>query len=143
MIVAGGRFTEEDARWVVDALLLKRDPDSVAAAAAIEVALQSGVDGAELTPRGEAAVGSVVAEAWRAHTHNHDHVLIGGVSVDQQDAQTLIGQLTREGATHEALVAAGAIDDAIAEKFFSADSATPAIRRSSACSSSALTDSAN
>lgn len=123
MTVAGARLTEEDARWVVEALLLNRDEDSLAAAVAIHAALESGADEADLTDRGDAAVAAVLEEAWRARNLDEAqaHLLVEGVVISDQDARILIDLLTRQGGTNEDLWAARAIEYALAEKLPSAD----------------------
>jgi hypothetical protein len=123
MIVAGGRFTNEDSKWVVEALLLKPDPESLAAAIAIDVALQHGATEVELTPAGEAAVAAVLEEPWRIRDQDtgERRLLVHGVVISDRDAHTLISLLSAEGAADEEMVAAQAIDYAIAEKLPSAD----------------------
>ena len=120
MTLAGGRFTEDDARWIVEALLLKRDAESLAAAAAIQVALEAGADEADLTERGNTAVAAVLEEAWRARNIDEAHLLVDGVVISGGDALILIDLLTQSG-TREDLFAARAIEYARAEKHPSVD----------------------
>jgi hypothetical protein len=121
MTLAGARFTEEDARWVVEALLLKRDADSLTAAVAIQAALESGAEEAALTPREDDAVAAVVEEAWRARDVDETHLLVNGVLISDLDARMLMDLLTQQSGTKEELLAAGAIEYALAEKLPSAD----------------------
>lgn len=120
MKLAGGRFSEDDVRWIVEALSLKRDASSVAAAAAIQVALESGVDDPDLTESGNSAVAAVLEEAWRARVMDESHLLVDGVAISGGDAVILIDLLTQHG-TKADLFAAEAIDYARAEKHPSVD----------------------
>ena len=120
MTLAGARFTEEDAKWVVAALLLKRDEESLTAAAAIQVALESGAEEAGLTDRGDAAVAAVLEEAWRGRVIDEAHLLVDGVVISGGDARVLIDLLTQSG-TKESLFAARAIEYARAEKHLRVD----------------------
>jgi hypothetical protein len=120
MTLAGGRFTEDDARWVVEALLLKGEAEGVAAAGAIEVALESGADEPDLTEGGNAAIAAVLEEAWRARVMDESHLLVDGVAISRGDAVVLIDLLTQSG-TKVDLYAAEAIEYARAEKHPSVD----------------------
>jgi len=64
VIVNGTPITDDEAKTLVDLLLLNHEPDALSAAGAIEVALAENIEEVDLSVAGQTAVTSVLEREW-------------------------------------------------------------------------------